>query len=901
EAVRPPETGFMWFMDWFTLIFWTINMPASLMVAFSEEGLLVVEPHRIAKRYFRTWFALDLVVVIHDWVFTFAREFSSDGNSSAQQSVTLLRALRLVRLVRLLRLLKLRRMFATVNDLINSEYVSIIVSIVKMMGILLVINHLLCCMWYALADNMSKDETTWVEAHGFEGASWEYLSSALRASPPGQRGRMKGSVVRYWWTSCPPGGAVPYSHVLPPPPPAGRSGEARAMAEAIQASLRPLLDKISSKVENINLTHTTMDLKIHATNSRMDAINHRLGRTDTAVVDLTVDNPVSERTMGRRTSAARNALITENKDTLGDQPTKETLISAAPSDWGAGIVSDPAKDGQVTRIYEGSKRGGAAAETPRKSPEQALERAAETFKRRPLSTEGEEEDRYQLDHAVQTGQPSTNHEWERPRASDPAGFTCLGMPGFFDNRNGALDASDQDQDTHWKNGQAVPRNVLSRNLATKFNEIGVDAELTDIHAVAGKFDEALSTRALGTPRGRWEPLDESFSELSMLLHASLPSRLCCDGAALRASVGAQRMAPPTDGAEGESDIHGGQLAEQIESIGVEQEGMEAQPGLTDEETLLLVQSVRAGLVAEVPVAEPPADQKGELQELRGARISAVEEVWVKNGRRAVVARLYGTDSRAAYAAGSTSPRTSWPVAPRAARIESVGQEGGEHRARGAKQTRGGREEPRLREAASAIAMLRGLRQALMATASHLFQDALRGPSAGPAVLHSVRLGLPAMGHAGRGQAPALAALFPLASRSGAAWALAAELSIRIQKYLEHMWQAMQESKPVKDVRLIQLLSEQLNSELKYELALHQLRIHPLFSELCEISSVTVHRLANHALSHKLLCEGDTLFHAGEVATHMYIVVKGRCGGNNNFGRIATTTPCITSPSSGTLA
>jgi len=37
----------------------------------------------------------------------------------------------------------------------------------------------------------------------------------------------------------------------------------------------------------------------------------------------------------------------------------------------------------------------------------------------------------------------------------------------------------------------------------------------------------------------------------------------------------------------------------------------------------------------------------------------------------------------------------------------------------------------------------------------------------------------------------------------------------------------------------------------------------------------VHRLANHALSHKLLCEGDTLFHAGEVATHMYIVVKGR--------------------------
>jgi hypothetical protein len=175
DAFKPPETGFKRFMDWFTLIFWTLNMPASLTVGHSEEGLLVMDPRRIAVKYFKTWFALDMLVVIPDWVFTFATEFSQDGDSTAQQSVTLIRALRLIRLVRLVRLLKLRKMFATINDMINSEYVSIIVSVVKMMGILLVINHLICCMWYALADNMSKDETTWIQAHGFDGASWEYL------------------------------------------------------------------------------------------------------------------------------------------------------------------------------------------------------------------------------------------------------------------------------------------------------------------------------------------------------------------------------------------------------------------------------------------------------------------------------------------------------------------------------------------------------------------------------------------------------------------------------------------------------------------------------------------------------------------------------------------------------
>jgi hypothetical protein len=101
-----------------------------------------------------------------------------------------------------------------------------------------------------------------------------------------------------------------------------------------------------------------------------------------------------------------------------------------------------------------------------------------------------------------------------------------------------------------------------------------------------------------------------------------------------------------------------------------------------------------------------------------------------------------------------------------------------------------------------------------------------------------------------------------------------QLSIRIQKYLEHMWQATQESKPSKDVRLIQLLSEQLNSELKYELAIHHLKVHPFLSELCTISSVTVHRIANSAVARKLLAQGDTLFHPGEAATHMYVVVAG---------------------------
>jgi CRP-like cAMP-binding protein len=102
-----------------------------------------------------------------------------------------------------------------------------------------------------------------------------------------------------------------------------------------------------------------------------------------------------------------------------------------------------------------------------------------------------------------------------------------------------------------------------------------------------------------------------------------------------------------------------------------------------------------------------------------------------------------------------------------------------------------------------------------------------------------------------------------------------ELTLRIQKYCEHAWAAKQESKPDKDVKLLQFLSEQLSSELKYELAVSHLVFHPFLAQLCTFSSVTVHRLSNSALEHKLLAEGDRLFIPGEAATHMYIVVKGR--------------------------
>merc|ERR1711971_733121 len=86
----------------------------------------------------------------------------------------MLRMLRLVRTIRLLRLLKLRWVLAMLNDLIDSEYVSIFANIGKMIMLLLAINHFIACLWFLVSDAQSDHAMTWIEHHKFHNVDWDY-------------------------------------------------------------------------------------------------------------------------------------------------------------------------------------------------------------------------------------------------------------------------------------------------------------------------------------------------------------------------------------------------------------------------------------------------------------------------------------------------------------------------------------------------------------------------------------------------------------------------------------------------------------------------------------------------------------------------------------------------------
>lgn len=101
------------------------------------------------------------------------------------------------------------------------------------------------------------------------------------------------------------------------------------------------------------------------------------------------------------------------------------------------------------------------------------------------------------------------------------------------------------------------------------------------------------------------------------------------------------------------------------------------------------------------------------------------------------------------------------------------------------------------------------------------------------------------------------------------------LSKRIQRYLEHAWQREAELQNIKQIKILNLLSEQLYSELLFELSNRHLKVHPLFEELHSVSRVSVFRLASSAIHNRQLANNDHLFIRGEAPSHMYLVIQGR--------------------------
>ena len=118
-------------------VIFMIDIVASFRTAYKEDGVLIKDPHRIAQRYARSWFIIDLVASIPlDWF------VDTKGGINK-----LLRSLRLFKLFRMLRLLKLfPRLFQVLET--NIKFNPSMIRFMRSFIIMLLMWHCIACAYW---------------------------------------------------------------------------------------------------------------------------------------------------------------------------------------------------------------------------------------------------------------------------------------------------------------------------------------------------------------------------------------------------------------------------------------------------------------------------------------------------------------------------------------------------------------------------------------------------------------------------------------------------------------------------------------------------------------------------------------------------------------------------------
>jgi hypothetical protein len=168
-----PIDGIFFFllMDWVTLLFWSCDMVSQFFTGYIGNGTTIMSPGKIAAKYLKTWFVLDIGVLGPDWIFTIL-SLAYQGTGEAVVNPKMLRTLRISRGIRLLRAGKMKRLLRRIEDKITSESTFLAFSVIQLLIAVIFFNHLLASAFYLIGDiYKTSDSKNWIEASRIDGRS----------------------------------------------------------------------------------------------------------------------------------------------------------------------------------------------------------------------------------------------------------------------------------------------------------------------------------------------------------------------------------------------------------------------------------------------------------------------------------------------------------------------------------------------------------------------------------------------------------------------------------------------------------------------------------------------------------------------------------------------------------
>mmetsp|Transcript_31838 Transcript_31838/g.74391 ORF Transcript_31838/g.74391 Transcript_31838/m.74391 type:complete len:915 (-) Transcript_31838:94-2838(-) len=152
--------------DRITTCFWTVDIIQNFFVGFHSKSVIEMRPAKIARRYLRGWFPIDLLIVVLDWsVIVFQAGSSGIGVLRILKAGRLIRVARCLRVIRVARLAKVFSNFS--KFLFITETSRIALEIFLMLAFIALVSHFVACGWYAVGTFSIQEHNsshTWVGA-----------------------------------------------------------------------------------------------------------------------------------------------------------------------------------------------------------------------------------------------------------------------------------------------------------------------------------------------------------------------------------------------------------------------------------------------------------------------------------------------------------------------------------------------------------------------------------------------------------------------------------------------------------------------------------------------------------------------------------------------------------------
>ena len=149
-------------MSWATILWWTSDLLLNFRTGYFADGVLEMNPRRVAQRYLKHFFAVDLTITLADLLgmIMFLMQKRVSDSDLTRLVTRFPRIVKVTKLLRLMNMLRIARFVEPMERLGDRYFSEVLHHVVNMMGLLMFIlwlNHIFGCAWFMIAANTSGD------------------------------------------------------------------------------------------------------------------------------------------------------------------------------------------------------------------------------------------------------------------------------------------------------------------------------------------------------------------------------------------------------------------------------------------------------------------------------------------------------------------------------------------------------------------------------------------------------------------------------------------------------------------------------------------------------------------------------------------------------------------------